>query len=70
MRGTGSTTVVQSPSYKGYGDVNTGYNRFTDDNNSDRIFLNEVIGGTPTESNEIRIIPLNAIAVERRIEVL
>lgn len=70
VRGTGSTTIVQNPSYKGYGDVNSGYNRFTDDNNSEQIFLNEVTGGTRTESNEIRFIPLNAIAVERRIEVL
>lgn len=70
MRGTGSTTVVQSPPYKVYGDVNSGYNRFTDDTNSDQFFLNEVIGGTRTEGNEVRFIPLNAIAVERRIEVL
>lgn len=70
MRGGASTTIVQSQSHKGYGDVSSGYNRFADDNNSEQIFLNEVVGGTPTESHEIRFIPLNAIAVERRIEVL
>ena len=69
VRGSSSNTVVQNTSHTGYGDVRMGYNRFTDDNNSDKIFLNEVIGGTPTERNGVRFIPMNAIAVERRIEV-
>lgn len=69
VRGTGSTTVVQNSSHTGYGDVRSGYNRFTDDNNSDKIFLNEVIGGPRAERNEAQFYPLNAITVERRIEV-
>lgn len=68
-RGTSSTTVVQNSSHNGYGDVRTGYNRFTDDTNSDKIFLNEVTGGTRIENNEAHFFPLNAISVERRIEV-
>lgn len=51
------------------GDVRVGYNRFNDDHNSDQILLNEVARGTRTEGNEARLIPLNAISVERRIEV-
>ena len=75
VRGTGSTTVVQNSLHNGYGDVRLGYNRFTDDTNSDKVFLNEVIGGTRgtrgmrAESNEIPMFPLNSITVERRIEV-
>lgn len=68
-RGTSSTTVVQNSSHNGYGDVRSGYNRFTDDTNSDKIFLNEVTGGTRIENNEAHFFPLNAISVERRIEV-
>lgn len=68
-RGTSSTTVVPNSSHNGYGDVRAGYNRFTDDTNSDKIFLNEVVGGTRVESNEPHFYPLNAITVERRIEV-
>ena len=69
VRGTGSTTVVQNSSHTGYGDVRSGYNKFTDDNNSDKIFLNEVIGGPRAENHEVQFFPLNAISVERRIEV-
>ena len=69
VRGAGNTTVVQNSSHNGYGDVKSGYNRFTDDNNSDQIFLNEVSGGVRTETEDILSIPLNAIAVERRIEI-
>ena len=69
MRGAGNTTVVQDSSHNGYGDVKSGYNRFVDDNNSDKIFLNEVSGGARRERDEILSIPLNAIAVERRIEI-
>ena len=70
VRRTGdSSTVVHSSSYNSYGDVESNYNRFIDDANSDKILLSEVAGGTRTESNGARPIPLNAISVERRIEV-
>ena len=69
MRGTSSTVVVQGTSSSTYENGRSGYNRFTDDNSSEKVFLNEVIGGTTAESNRARFIPLNAIAVERRIEV-
>ena len=69
-RGASSTTVVQNSSHNGYNDVRSGYNRFTDDNGSDKVFLNEVIGGTRVESTpETHFFPMNAITVERRIEV-
>ena len=70
VRGMGDrSTIVLSSSHNGDGDVRSGYNRFIDDANSDKILLNEVAGGTRTESNGARPIPLNAISVERRIEV-
>lgn len=70
VRKPGSSAVLQSPSPKAYGDVRSGYNKFIDDTNSDKILLNEVTGTRSTESNDVRPIPLNAIAVKRRIEVL
>ena len=69
VRGSSSNTVVQNSSHDGYGDLRSGYNRFADDTNSDKILLNEVVGGTQFDSGRVHFIPLNAIAVERRIEV-
>ena len=66
--GDRSTIVLNSPQ-NGDGGLNLGYNRFIDDNNSDRILLNEVAGGKRTKSDEARPIPPNAISVERRIEI-
>ena len=70
VRKTGSGAVVQSSPQKAYGDVRSFYNRFTDDTNSDKVLLNEVTGTRRNESDEVRSIPLDAIAVERRIEVV
>ena len=70
VRKTGSGAVVQSSPQKAYGDVRSFYNRFTDDTSSDKVLLNEVTGTRRTESDEVRSIPLDAIAVERRIEVV
>ena len=68
VRTAGSATFVQDSSHSGYRDGRSGYNRFADDN-SDKILLNEIAGGRRKESNEIALIPPNAIAVERRIEI-
>lgn len=69
LGGNGSTTVVQSTLHKGYRDLRSGYNRFANDTNSDKMYLNKVAGGSGAESNESSSIPLNAISVERRFEV-
>lgn len=66
--GDRSTTVLRS-SQNGDGDLRSGYDRFIDDPNSDKILLNVVAGEVRTESNGARPIPLNSISVERRIEV-
>ena len=69
VRRTGSSVVAQSSSHYGYGDIRAGSIGFTDNNNSDRILLNEIAGGRRTEGSEIRFPPTNAISVERQIEV-
>ena len=63
------TSVVQPLPHNSHGDARAGYNRFNDDSNSDKIFFANVADGTRTDGNEARFIPLNAISVERRIEV-
>ena len=69
VRRIGSSMVARSSSHNGYGDVRARCNRLTDDNNSDKILLNEIAGGRRTEGSEIRFPPANVISVERRIEV-
>ena len=66
--GDRSTIVLPAPQ-NGDGGLKLGYNRFIDDNNSEKILLNEVAGGGRTESKGARSIPPNAISVERRIEI-
>ena len=66
VRRTGSSVVARSSSHNGYRDLRA---RLTDDNNSDKILLNEIAGGRRTEGSGIGFPPANVISVERRIEV-